>query len=169
MKAYQIHEKLLGEGISISQQMVRLVISKWKKGDPLVPKVYRKKDIKVTMEHRLHIAEHFRIWDNRGASLQVITVYNYIFLLIYVHVDVLLYLLLYTNGWFLFAGECEYIQGGAGNQYVCVHLVKAQDFIGFSYGPSATGYYIRDKNLSLRAQFVARMLKATINYTTFCL
>ena len=72
LRAYQIHSKLLDEGIRISQPMVRVVISKYRKGESLEPKEYKKKYMKVTMEHRLHMAAHFRLWENRGNSLQVI-------------------------------------------------------------------------------------------------
>ena len=67
----EIHEKLLSEGITISQQMVRLVIRQHMKGESFEPKMYKKKYIKVQMEHRMHFSEHFRIWDNRKDSLLV--------------------------------------------------------------------------------------------------
>ena len=41
------------------------------KGESFEPKMYKKKYIKVQMEHRMHFSEHFRIWDNRKDSLLV--------------------------------------------------------------------------------------------------
>ena len=70
-KPYQIHRRLIEEGVSISQSMVRFVIKQFMEGNTLVPKMYKKRYMKVSMEHRLHFAEHFRIWANRGCSLQV--------------------------------------------------------------------------------------------------
>ena len=71
LRPKQIHDKLLREGIKISQQMVRIVINQHMRSEPLVPKMYKKKYIKVQMEHRMYFSEHFRIWENRGHSLQV--------------------------------------------------------------------------------------------------
>ena len=77
LKPYEIHEKLLSEGITISQQMVRVVIKQHIKGESFEPKMYKKKYIKVQMEHRKHFSENFRIWDNRKDSLLVNIIYIY--------------------------------------------------------------------------------------------
>ena len=71
LRPFEIYKKLLDEGITISHQTVRIAIRQHIKGEPLVPKMYKKKYIKVQMEHRLYWSEHFRIWENRSDSLQV--------------------------------------------------------------------------------------------------
>ena len=166
LRPCQIHRKLLGEGISISQQMVRIVIAQHMRGEPLVPKKYKKKYLKVKMEHRIHFSEHFRIWDNRGDSLQVIIFINIFFacnIAIITHCSTCTYmytLYIYTFLTLTLQESVDKFKETLGLDISVASLSRHKRQLGFPMGNAQKCNTTRDKNLDLRYQFACRMLKA---------
>ena len=69
-RPHQIYEILLSEGIHIASSSVRRIVALYKKGEPLGPKIYKKRYGKVTEDHQDFMKEHFKIWRNRQHSLR---------------------------------------------------------------------------------------------------
>ena len=68
-RPHQICE-ILSEGISIGEASMRRLVARHKKGDPLVPKNYKQRYMKVTEEHKAFMVQHFKVWRNRRYSLR---------------------------------------------------------------------------------------------------